>query len=129
MNHNKQQILEAAEAITAAGYKVFLSHNGEYAYFTDGGDENKVISFHSSLLTLSFGGNYKTDNPKKTGVGWEINTIADIAELTPEGIRNIYEQSPLRWAVGMAKWEYTTAKQFRETYQKSSRYTEFKSQA
>lgn len=118
MNYKQQAIKELATAIKAQGFRVFIAKNGEYGFYTDQ-DGAKVISFQCNLGGFSCSGNYKTNQPQKTGTGWQITD-----DFTQDQARGAFEQTPPRWAVGKAKWHYTTLDQHLDQYQKSSVYVE-----
>ena len=116
-NYKQDMIREIAEDIKKAGFRVFLAASGTYGFFTDA-EGSRVISFQTEILSLSFSGNYKTDNPKGTGSGWQI------LEGYPKDFSEIFNSYPPHWAVGSAKWKFTTLDQHLATYQKSSKYQE-----
>lgn len=122
MEYKKQVINELSQAIINAGYRVFIAESGTYGFFTDN-EGTKVISFQYDLGSVSFSGNYKTDNGRQTGTGWRISEQID---LTKSGIDSLFNTIPPRWAVGNSNWKFTTLDQHLNTYQRSSRYSEVK---
>lgn len=111
----KQDIAkDLAASIKAAGFRVFLSGNGEYGIYTDA-EGSRVVSFSSEYGMPKFSGNYTTSAPRHTGTGWRLR-VASFTEM--------FNEIPGSWAVGSATWKYTTLKQHLDTYQSSSKYTE-----
>ena len=115
---NKQAAQDAVQAILKAGYRAFLAESGTYGFFTDA-EGTRVVSFQCNRLRDSVSGNYKTDNPRMTGTGWQIEEGFD-----PNRIDIYFNAQPPSWATQGAKWQLTTLQQHLDTYQRSSRYEE-----
>ena len=113
----KAWVAETATKIKAAGFRVFLAESGTYGFFTDETGE-RVVSFQLDLLQTTFSGNYKTDRPASTGTGWRIS------DQDTGDYRGMFAEYPPRWAVGDAKWKFTTLDQHLSMYQSSSHYRE-----
>jgi hypothetical protein len=113
-NYKTEAVAALAQEIKAAGFRVFIAASGTHGLYTDLAG-SRVTSFQYDLAGFKFFGNYKTDQPRSTGTGWEVlrGTFADmLAEYPPQ------------WAVRGANWKFTTLDQHLATYQPSSRYTE-----
>lgn len=108
-------IAELGKKIADAGFRVFIARSGTYGFYTDA-EGSRVVSFQYDLNGFKFSGNYKTDNPRQTGNGWELEAGS---------YREMFEQSPPSWAVGAARWKLSSLVAHLMTYQKSSCYTEF----
>jgi len=118
MNCQKQRATDIAQTAISAGFRAFLAERGTYGFYTDT-EGTRVISFQCNGLCDSVSGNYRTDQPHKTGTGWQI---AD--SINDEMMADYFNQSAPHWAVGDAKWQLTTLKQHLDTYQDSSKYCE-----
>lgn len=118
MDRNKELVAELLSHIKAAGFRVFIAERGTYGFFTD--DEgSRVVTFGAELGGLRFSGNYKTDNPASSGTGWRISD-SDTGEY-----HAMFDTPPPRWAVGASSnVRSTTLKQYLESYQASSNFTE-----
>lgn len=116
MNYRQQMIAELAKEIKDSGYRVFISGNGEYGFYTDIYGA-RVISFGCDLGSIRFSGNYKTNQPANTGTGWRICEDS-------KNFSEIFSTIAPRWAVGSAKWAFTTLEQYLDTYQSSSKFKE-----
>lgn len=113
-NYKTEATAQLAQEIKAAGFRVFLAESGTYGFYTNA-DGSRVTCFQYDLGGFRFSGNYKTDQPRMTGTGWEVlkGSFADMnAEYPPS------------WATRQSKWSFTTLEQHLATYQASSRYTE-----
>lgn len=115
-NYKTNTISDLGEQIKNAGFRVFIANRGTYGFYTDNAG-SKVVSFGIDLLRIRFSGNYKTDNPVKTGTGW---VIADDSEK----FNDMFNTFPPKWAVGNAKWKFTTLEEYLNTYQVSSNFNE-----
>lgn len=110
---------ELAKNIKASGFRVFVSKDGEgtYGFYTDA-EGSKIVSFQLNLGGFNFTGNYKTDQPRSTGTGWQLN------QSTGRTYQDMFNEPPT-WSLRGASWKYTTLEQHLKTYQASSKYVEF----
>lgn len=107
---------ELAENIKASGFRVFLAERGTYGFYTNA-EGSKIVSFQLDLGGFNFTGNYKTDNPRSTGTGWQLN------QTTGRTYQDMFNECP-SWSLRGASWSYTTLEQHLATYDRSSKYTE-----
>ena len=113
-NYQQVEINKLVPKIKAQGFRVFIAKRGTYGIYTDA-EGTRVISFQFFLGLIDFSGNYKTDNPKQCGTGWQL----------PSGTyKKMFNACPPSWAVREAKWSYSTLAEHLETYGNSSRYEE-----
>ena len=118
-NTDARVVAEVTEGILASGLRVFLASSGGYGFFTNA-DGSAVVSFQADLDGVTFSGNYKTSEPRRTGTGWRIDeNCADFPAM-------LSARAP-QWATGDATWQYTTLQEHLTTYDKSSKYEEVKS--
>jgi hypothetical protein len=117
-NYRREMINEVAQMILAKGYRVFIAESGTHGFYTDA-QGSKVIGFQHVLGGVTVSGNYKTSNPSSTGTGWQIAGCFDPAEID-----NSFAAHAPHWAVGLAKWRFTTLEEHLKTYGKSSGYVE-----
>jgi len=120
IEREKEMISDLVAMIKAAGFRAFVAERGTYGFFTNAAG-SRVISFGIDLGAITFSGNYKTNQPSQTGTGWMIGRTCDIQTSSFEALIDHY---PPRWAVGDAKWQFTSLEQHLKTYQESSRYKE-----
>lgn len=120
IHYEKENAAEFAQAALKAGFRAFLAKSGTYGFYTDA-TGSKVISFQFNYLSPCVSGNYRTNQPKHTGTGWRIS---DDAETSPSALRAYFDTVPPRWAVGNARWRYTTLEDHLKTYGGSSGYEE-----
>lgn len=113
-NYKTEAVAELAQEIKAAGFRVFIAKSGTHGIYTDA-EGSKVVSFQFDLGGFKFTGNYKSDQPRSTGTGWQL---ADYS------FKDMFNQYPPQWAVGSSNWKFTTLAQHQATYQASSQYTE-----
>jgi len=99
--------------ISKSGFRVFLSGNGEYGFYTDALG-SKLISFEVCYGVFKFSGNYKTDQPSQTGTGWVIDTV---------GFKDMFSAMPPSYAVGDSEWRFQGVEEHLDTYS-SSKFTE-----
>jgi len=118
-NYKKQTIQQFALKALKQGFRVFLSFNGEYGFFTDN-EGKKLVSFQTEYFDVVLSGNYKTSAPKQTGTGWRIGSALD---FTP---KQAFETIAPSWALGNATYKFTTLKQHLDFYGDSSGYIEYK---
>lgn len=113
MSYKVEAVKELAKHIKASGFRVFIAKAGSYGFYTDA-EGSKVVSFQYGLGGYSFTGNYKTDQPRSTGTGWQLQdgTYQDMFNEVPT------------WSLRGASWKYTTLEQYLSTYHPSSQYTE-----
>lgn len=114
MSYKVEAIKELAKNIKASGFRVFIAKAGSYGFYTDA-EGSKVVSFQYGLGGYTFTGNYKTDQPRSTGTGWQL------ADGT---YQQMFNECPT-WSLRGANWKYTTLEQYLATYHPSSQYTEF----
>jgi len=107
---------ELAKNIKASGFRVFIAKSGTYGFYTDA-EGSKVVSFQLDLGGFNFTGNYKTDQPRSTGTGWQL------VQGDNRTYQDMFNECPT-WSLRGANWKYTTLEQFLATYQASSQYTE-----
>ena len=106
---------ELAEKIKLAGFRVFIAKRGTHGFYTDD-IGSRVVSFQYDLGGFSFTGQYKTDQPRSTGTGWQlVQNNRTFAEM--------FNERPT-WSLRGAQWKFTTLEQFLATYQASSVFTE-----
>lgn len=117
MNWKQEYIAELAQEILSQGFRVFIAENGTHGFYTDEVG-TRVISFQLNYLHPSFSGNYITDNPRSTGTGWQIK------DGTVDDYDDVFYEYPPAWAVGDAKWRYSTLQDHLDRYQQSSKYEE-----
>jgi len=125
IERERERIAELAESIRGAGFRVFLADSGTYGFYTNA-EGSRVVSFsvlktwsagQSDLGGATFGGNYKTSEPRRTGNGWKFDEGRhDYAAMIEEG-------AP-QWATKGATWRHTTMAEHLATYGKSSKYAE-----
>lgn len=108
LNYKQQIILELAEKIKSEGFRVFIAEKGNYGFYTD--NEGKRLVYFQMDLTLTFSGNYESEN---NGRGWQIieGMPTDFKEL-------LYTNSPFQFH------HYTTLDEYLNIYQKSSKFKE-----
>lgn len=113
-NYKAEATKELANAIKKAGFRVFLAERGTYGFYTDA-EGSKVVSFEFDLGGFNFSGNYKSNQPRNTGTGWQ---------LADGSFQDMFDQFPPSRAVGAADWKFTTLDQHLHTYQNSSKFGE-----
>jgi len=107
MNYRQKMIQERAQEIKEAGFRVFLSKDGEYGFFTDA-EGSRVVSFGLDLGVTRFSGNYISEG---NGSGWRMEGDTYSA---------MFKQNPPSWAVGNTPTKLKTLKQYLKDYQRSS---------
>lgn len=119
MTYEQEIIKQLADKIKAQGFRVFIGKSGTHGFYTNK-EGKRLVSFQYSL-GLSFGGNYKTDNPRQTGQGWRI------ADSDNGNYEDMLAASAPWWAIKDAKkWQFKTVKQYLKEYQRSSKFKELK---
>lgn len=113
-NYKTEATKELANAIKKAGFRVFLAERGTYGFYTDA-EGSKAVSFQFHLGGFKFFGNYKSDQPRQTGTGWQ---------LADGSFQDMFDQFPPSRAVGAAAWKFTTLDQLINIYQNSSKFGE-----
>lgn len=113
-NYKTEAVAKLAQEIKAEGFRVFIAKSGTYGFYTDL-EGSRVTSFQFDLGGFKFSGNYKSDQPRNTGTGWEV---------LQGTFKDMFAEYPPAWAVRSAKWSFTTLEQHLKTYQASSQYTE-----
>lgn len=114
MSYKTEAVQELAQKIKAAGFRVFIAKSGTYGFYTDA-DGTRLVSFQFDLGGFKFTGNYKTDNPRRTGTGWQLVQNRTFQEM--------FNEYPT-WSLAGASWQFTTLAQHLKTYQASSHYVE-----
>jgi hypothetical protein len=113
----KQLIQEFAASLHSFGYRVYISKNGEYGFYTDG---KRVVSFGSSeAWGLNLSGNYAPS--RESGTGWRI--LSDLTSITQLQAAQAIAANAPAWANKSPV--YTTPEKYLATYQDSSNFTEF----
>lgn len=113
MSYKVEAVKQLAQEIKATGFRVFLAKSGTYGFYTDA-EGSKLVSFQFDLGGFKFTGNYKTDQPRQCGTGWQ---------LQDGDFNQMFNEAPT-WSVRGASWKYSTLEQHLKTYQASSQYTE-----
>lgn len=115
--HKAELVADIAQKLKSYGYRVYVSKNGEYGFYTNG---TRVVCFGGCWnFSVDFSGNYRST---KSGTGWQIaKDCGDIDAETAE--RFIHANAP-DWAVRGDTFTYTTPEQHLKTYGASSGYTE-----
>lgn len=114
MSYKAEAVQQLAQQIKATGFRVFIAKSGTYGFYTDEAG-TRVVSFQHDLGGFNFSGNYKTDNPRGTGTGWQLVQNRTFQEM--------FNECPT-WSLRGAKWQFTTLEQHLKTYQASSQYVE-----
>lgn len=115
---SKQELVRnAAIALTSYGFKVYISKDGQYGFYTDG---KRVVGFGGQWsFSLDYSGNYRS---KRSGTGWQIGREKGVLDFD-EAWEYIKANAP-RWAT-QEDVRYTTPEQHLATYGKSSGYVLF----
>lgn len=113
----KAATMELAQAIKAAGYRVFIAERGTYGFFTDEAG-SRVVSFQNELAGFRFSGNYMS---KSCGTGWGLG---EVHTFDKPNFDSLFESNPPRWDTRGEAVTVTTLEQHLATYQKSSKYVE-----
>jgi hypothetical protein len=109
-------IKEIAKDIQDAGYRVFISEDGTFGFYTDA-EGSRLVSFGIDLLSVRFSGNYKTSDPRKTGTGWRIGE-------NRTDYQAMFDAPAPTWATKGVTWEYTTLAEHLDRYAKCCGYAE-----
>lgn len=112
--YKTEAVAKLAQEIKAEGFRVFIAHSGTYGFYTDL-EGSRVTSFRFDLGGFKFSGNYKSDQPRQTGTGWEVLTGT---------FKDMHAEYPPAWATQGANWRFTTMAEHLAIYQVSSKYTE-----
>jgi len=107
---------ELAKNIKASGFRVFIAKSGTYGFYTDA-EGSRLVSFQLNLGGFNFTGNYKTNQPRSTGTGWQL------VQGGNRSFQDMFNERPT-WSLRGAEWKFTTLAQHLNTYQASSMYTE-----
>lgn len=113
-NYKIEAVKALAQEIKADGFRVFIAKSGTYGFYTDA-DGSRLVSFQLDLGGFNFTGNYKTDQPRSTGTGWQL--------VQNRTYKEMFNECPT-WSLRGASWKFTTLAQHLATYQASSVYTE-----
>jgi hypothetical protein len=113
-DYKVEAVAQLAKEIKADGFRVFIAERGTYGFYTDEAG-SRIVSFQFDLGGFRFTGNYKTDQPRSTGTGWQ---------LQDGSYQDMFNQIAPQWALRGASWQYTTLEQHLKTYQWSSKYAE-----
>ena len=120
--HKKELIQHIADQLLSYGYRVFISGNGEYGFYTDG---KRVISFGGQWKwSVDFSGNYRS---KSCGTGWQI--AKELCDITEDQAHQFIQSNPPHWATNGESVTMTTPEQHLKMYQSSSKYTEVKTES
>lgn len=117
-DYKTEAVQQLAAEIKNAGFRVFIAKRGTHGFFTDT-NGSRVVSFQYEPSGFKFSGNYKSDQPRSTGTGW------DMGKAISANYNELFNSGAPRWAVGSAEWKFTTLAQYLATYQSSSVFTEF----
>jgi hypothetical protein len=123
-NYKTEAVAQLAQQIKAAGFRVFLAKSNTYGFYTDA-EGSRVVSFQYDLGGFKFSGNYKpvhSRDGKYVGTGW---IMGEYGSVNPEGLQNLFNDTPPRWATKGLACNLTTLAQHLKTYQRSSEYVEF----
>lgn len=114
MNYKQEAIAKLTQQIKHEGFRVFIAKSGTYGIFCNK-EGTRVTSFQYDISGIRYFGNYVTDQPKRTGDGWEAlhGSFADINT-----------EYPPSWATKDAKWSFKTLEQMQKDYGASSYYVE-----
>ncbi len=125
MNYKQAAISELAEKIKSFGYRVFISKNGEYGFYTNA-EGSRVVSFQTDFGSIVFSGNYQAKTHEvacRIGQGWRLEGRWNVSEVTDDTLLNFIISPAPRWAVREHEFTYKTLAD--ETmYGKSSGYVE-----
>ena len=113
-NYKTEAVAALAQEIKAAGFRVFIAASGTYGFYTDA-EGSRLTSFQYDLGGFKYFGNYKSDQPRSTGTGWEVLNGT---------FKDMFAEYPPQWAVRDASWRFTTLEDHLKVYQPSSRFTE-----
>jgi hypothetical protein len=114
----KQLIQEIAESLDSFGFKVYLSKDKNYGFYTDG---KRVVCFGGTWnFSVDFSGNYAPS--KEGGTGWSIKN--EQSSITRDQANDYIVADAPSWA--NKNPTYTTPEQHLKTYGQSSGYEEFK---
>lgn len=117
----RQTIQQLSKAMLDQGFRVFLAESETYGFMTDA-DGTRVVCFQTDLGIVSLSGNYKTNKPLETGMGWRIGEID--GKFNTVNFACLFLSSPPSWALKGASWRFTTLNEHLATYQESSKYRE-----
>lgn len=112
--YKTEAVAKLAQEIKAEGFRVFIANSGTYGFYTDA-EGSRVTCFQYDLGGFKFMGNYKSDQPRTTGTGWEVLTGT---------FKDMFAEYPPAWSTKGANWSFTTLDQHLAVYQASSRYKE-----
>ena len=115
MNFKREIALDVARKALSEGLRVFLSADETYGFITDD-DGVRVVSFYVPFSSPAFSGNYRHENPRRYGQGWQIR------EGMPETLRGFLSAVPFRRING--KWRYKTLAEYLGEYGASSGFFE-----
>lgn len=106
-----------AKALNSYGYKVYISKNKQYGFYTDG---QRVVCFGGQWrFCVDFSGNYISKN---SGTGWQI--AAEKGVITKEEAAAYIAANAPAWAT-RENVIYSTPEMHLKTYGHSSGYTLF----
>lgn len=114
MNYKQEAIAKLAQQIKHEGFRVFIAKSGTYGIFCNR-EGTRVTSFQYDISGIRYFGNYVTDQPRRTGTGWEARQGA---------FADINAEYPQPWMTNDAKWSFKTLKQMQKDYAASSCYVE-----
>jgi len=111
--------------VRQSGYRVYLAESGRHGYYTD--DEGtRVVSFQEYYSGISLSGNYVSDHPLQTGMGWKILDFVSTGNprLCSKDVCDAFKAYPPHWAVGGSSWRFATQADHQGRYQVSSNFVE-----
>lgn len=119
MNPKKDLIAAIAAQLKSYGYRVYLSSDKTYGFYTDG---NRVVSFGGQWrFSVSFSGNYRST---RSGTGWVMEDGKELTSVNQEQAERFIKAHAPRWATGGEVVTYTTPEQHLKLYGASSGYTQ-----
>lgn len=116
--HKQELVREVATTLTSYGFVVYLSHNGEYGFYTDG---KRAVSFGGCWnWCLNFSGNYQQS--RQSGTGWLIEK--DQGVPTRDQAEEWIKANAPAWT-GNHNPVYMTSEKLLDVYRRSSGYVKF----
>lgn len=108
--YQKEILGNEVNKIQKAGFKVFLSKNGQgdYGFYTDG---ERIVSFQFDFSSIVFSGNYKS---KKSGTGWRLGDGLSYSQMI--------KTYPPNWITCHDEIKMASIKDYLKGYQRSSKF-------
>ena len=120
-DYQHPQIKAVAQAAIKAGFRAFIAERGTYGFYTDELG-TKLVSFQPEGTGVSFGGNYRASNARRSGNGWRI---IDQGNISTYDLKQYFSAYPPAWAIVHGDtFTFTTLEQHQNMYQSSSKYQE-----